>query len=511
MVEQRTATGWTGGLADEFLAGLSADPGRTALQVGEVRWRYSDLYRAASGLAYEAVAGAAGPVARLGVLGGNGATPAVGILAALLVGAAAVPLNPGFPLHRTLEMIDAAELSTVLVDERLSSLRAALTAARPELRCLGVPNSPPGGPAPQLDPRTIDPRETAYLMFTSGSTGRPKGVPVSHGNVQHFLAAARSRHPIHRNDVVVQTFEPTFDLFMYALLMGWRAGATQVAMPSQVLRRLPSFLAEHRVSVWFSVPSTIRLARRLGVLAPGSMPTLARSMFCGEPLQRLDADAWAAAAPRTTVENLYGPTELTIACSSYVLDGRDSGPDAPGNGVVPIGELYDGLRAVLVDERLQVTADEGELCVAGPQMFGGYLDPADDADRFVSSGAERFYRTGDRVRRQPGVGLVYLGRLDHQIKVRGYRIELLEIEHALRAIDGVDTCAVVPLDRHGETTLVAVYSGEPAEPTALLRAMAQRLPEYMVPSQIRRVDQLPLNSNGKVDRPLLAERVEAAP
>jgi acyl-coenzyme A synthetase/AMP-(fatty) acid ligase len=241
----------------------------------------------------------------------------------------------------------------------------------------------------------------------------------------------------------------------------------------------------------------------MGALAPGSMPTLRRSLFCGEALREADAADWQAAAPQSVVENLYGPTELTIACT---VDRWPNRADV-GNGVVPIGLPHPGLPQVLLDPHGRVADDEGELCVGGPQMFAGYLDPADDVGRFLVVDGERYYRTGDRVRRLPDSRLAYLGRLDYQVKIRGYRVELLEIEHALRQLDGVSDCAVTVVDRDGEATLHAAFVGDRAVQDGLTSALAARLPEYQVPRYIWHTDALPLNPNGKVDRSALARAV----
>jgi amino acid adenylation domain-containing protein len=501
------------GLAGRFLRGLELGPSREALRAGGVSYTYSWVHQTALRLA-GAIGGSptAGP-ARVGVLAGGAAAAHVGILATIYVGAAAVPLNPDFPSRRTVAMIRAAGLETVIADDRGAAMLASLRSILPDVRC--VPADPGAGAGPPLAaPRSARDAAIAYIMFTSGSTGRPKGVPVSHGNVAHFLDCAQRRHQVSPADVLAQTFEPTFDLFMFGLFMAWSAGASLVATPPAILRRLPEFLAGQGVTLWFSVPSTIRTVRRLGRLTPGSLPSLTRSLFCGEALTWDDALAWQAAAPAAVLENLYGPTELTIACAAYRLPPAGQAPAAVGggpvNGLVPIGHLHHGLRGLLVDAVLAPSDDQGELCVTGPQMFAGYLDPADDDGRFLSHGGQRWYRTGDRVRRIPGVGLAYLGRLDYQVKVRGYRVDLLEVEHALRRLGGVRDCAVVAVARDGETGLAAAYCGDPVPAAELARQLSASLPEYMVPRIIWHTAELPLNSNGKIDRPALAARAADA-
>lgn len=501
------------GLAGRFLRGLELGSSREALRAGGISYTYSWVHQTALRLA-GAITGSptAGP-ARVGVLAGGVAAAHTGILATIYAGAAAVPLNPNFPPSRTAAMIQAAGLETVIADERGAAVLASLRSILPGVRCVPAGPGAVAGP-PLTAPKPARDADIAYIMFTSGSTGRPKGVPVSHGNVAHFLDCAQQRHQVSPADVLAQTFEPTFDLFMFGLFMAWSAGALLVATPPAILCRLPQFLTGQDVTLWFSVPSTIRTVRRLGRLSPGALPSLTRSLFCGEALAWDDALAWQAAAPAAVLENLYGPTELTIACTAYRLPPVGQAPGdvggGPVNGLVPIGHLHDGLRGLLVDPELGHRDDEGELCVTGPQMFGGYLDPADDDGRFLRHGGQLWYRTGDRVRRIPGVGLAYLGRLDYQVKVRGYRVDLLEVEHALRRLGGVRDCAVVAVARDGQTELAAAYCGDPVPAVVLARQLSASLPEYMVPRTIWHTAKLPLSSNGKIDRPALAARARDA-
>ncbi|GLZ01177.1 AMP-binding protein [Actinoplanes sp. NBRC 103695] len=457
-------------------------PARPALVVGETTITYADLVGTAA-----RTAASLAPGQRVGVFAQDSGVAHLGVLAAMYAGAVAVPLNPAFPPERTAEMLRAAGAETVIVDGPGEQLLPGVPGSpRQSLRLA----DPSGGP-PRA-PRAVTARDLAYIMFTSGSTGRPKGVPITHGNLAHFLASAQQHHRIEASDVLVQTFDPTFDLFMFGPFMAWPVGAGLAVLPPRGLVRLAAFVERNGVTTWFSVPSTIRLLRRIGELRPASLSTLKRSLFCGEALTHEDALAWHGAAPRSTVDNLYGPTELTIACTVHRWDPA-AAPEP--NGVVPIGALHPGLDHVL---------DDGELCVTGPQTTPGYLTAADDGSRFLDLAGRRFYRTGDRVSRTPDGGLRYLGRIDHQVKVRGYRVELLEVEHALRGIDAVADCAVVTTDEDGETVLIAAYRGDPALADRLPALLAARLPEYMVPQRFHPVDELPLNVNGKVDRPVLA-------
>jgi amino acid adenylation domain-containing protein len=497
----------TASLAWRLAAAARARPGRVALRIGSRQWLYATLHEDARRLAPLLTTGSGDRQAKVGILAGASTyTVYVSLLAAIYARAVAVPLNTSHPRDRIAATAEAAHLDRLIVDDSARPVADAVLPRLPGVPPIRISDARSPGPGlAELAGTTAEPSALAYIMFTSGSTGRPKGVPISLGNLLHFLHSAQERHEITADDVLIQTFEPSFDLFLFGPFMAWSAGAELVAAPLRARRKQADFVTEHGVTVWFSVPSAIPVARRTGALAPGSMPTLRRSLFCGEALREADAADWQAAAPRSAVENLYGPTELTIACT---VDRWPSRTDV-GNGVVPIGLPHPGLRHLLLDPHGQVTDEEGELCVSGPQMFAGYLDPADDAGRFLVADGQRYYRTGDRVRRLPDGRLAYLGRIDHQVKIRGYRVELLEIEHALRQLDGVSDCAVTVVDRDGEATLHAAFVGDGAVRNRLMSALAARLPEYLVPRHIWHTDALPLNANGKLDRSALARVVSA--
>jgi acyl-coenzyme A synthetase/AMP-(fatty) acid ligase len=266
---------------------------------------------------------------------------------------------------------------------------------------------------------------------------------------------------------------------------------------------MPGFVAERRMTVWFSTPSAISLIRRMGGLAPGALPSLRWSFFAGEALRASDVEDWRAAASSSVVENLYGPTELTVTITGHRWDPATS-PALCVNGLVPIGAVHPGHDHLLVTPDGEIDDTEGELCVTGPQLTTGYLDPADDTGRFLERDGRRWYRTGDRIRVRPGGELVYLGRLDSQVQVMGWRVELAEVEHAVRGCPSVEDAVAVPRTADAGTELVVFYTGQRTAPTELARQLRRVLPAGMLPRQYRHVDELPLNSNRKVDRGALA-------
>jgi amino acid adenylation domain-containing protein len=469
---------------------------------------------------------AAGRPERVGVFAYRSPLAYVATLGALYAGAAYVPLNQKFPVERTRAMIRRARLDAIVVDrtsapqlaEALEGIepRPRLVAPEPEvaellraagLEVLGADAVAAAEPLAELPP--VLPDDVAYLLFTSGTTGEPKGVGVTHANALHFLDAVAQRYPLGPGDRCSQTFDQTFDLAVCDLFIAWHAGACLVVPQPMDLLAPVRFVTRHELTLWFSVPSAAALAVKKGMLAPGSMPSLRYSLFCGEPLPEATARAWAGAADRSVVENLYGPTELTIACLVYRW--QDGGVEGD-NGIVAIGRPLPGLGALVVDEALAPVDDGavGELLVCGPQTTPGYwLDEARTRERFVDvavseTRSKRFYRTGDRVRRTAGGDYVYVGRTDNQVKVLGFRVELGEIESVLLRQPGVVEAIAAgwPVEDGRATGIVAFVSGS-ADLDALPKAAAAVLPDYMVPRRILRVDEMPLNANGKIDRKAL--------
>ncbi|MFD4557863.1 AMP-binding protein [Streptomyces sp. NPDC058469] len=309
---------------------------------------------------------------------------------------------------------------------------------------------------------------------------------------------------------------------LYDMVAAWAGGATLVVPTARDLLAPVRWAADKRLTHWFSVPSVVSYARRMRGLASGSLPDLRWSLFCGEALTRPQAEAWAAAAPDSTLANLYGPTELTISCSAYVRPREGAWP-ATANGTVPIGTVHPGLEHLVVDDSGRPSTN-GELLVRGPQRFPGYLDPVDNTGRFASFEGDRaqaladderpedehWYRTGDHVAQKNGY-LIHLGRLDHQVKVHGYRVELGEVEGALRAQPGVQDTVAVTVERPGgDTVIQAAYTGG-ARPDDLMRALRVDLPPYMVPRDVTAVEELPLNTNGKIDRRAVTEMLAPQP
>ncbi len=350
----------------------------------------------------------------------------------------------------------------------------------------------------------------AYLLFTSGSTGEPKGVMVSHANVLHYLDYVVQRYGFTSNDRMSQTFDLTFDLSAHDMFVAWESGACLCCPTQKQLIKPGAFVNDARLTVWFSVPSTAVFMRRFGVLKPGMYPGLRLSLFCGEALPVEIVRHWALAAPNSVIENIYGPTELTIACTAYRWDNTKS-PDECEQGIVPIGLPFDGMRALIVDEQLREVEPgrDGQLLMTGPQLSLGYWQDGEKTRQaFVPVAGNNgiYYRTGDRVRR-PAVNkpLVYLGRLDNQIKVLGHRVELGEVEAAVRQVSGLEGVVALgwPTTESGADGIEVFLETDSFDTKALVSQLKGKLPVYMLPRNVLVLRRFPLNTNGKYDRKAL--------
>ncbi|MFO0949285.1 MAG: amino acid adenylation domain-containing protein [Planctomycetota bacterium] len=522
-------------LFDGFSSSAERFPDRPALEVGGEVYAYSRLRRLVHAMA-SSIADSCPSLnpPRVAILAERSPIAYQGILAALSLGYSYVPLSPQFPPRRLQTMLERSRCQVVVADAGIEALLVdVLDAIETPLTVIGAPGVNEKDLAERLprhrflsarqetaadeplefpESRPVSEKDMAYLMFTSGSTGVPKGVMVTHGNVAHFLDFVGARYGLSHEDRFSQMFDLVFDLSVFDLFAAWRVGGC-VCVPARSELLTPArFITESRLTVWFSVPSVAGLMSRLRLLESGTLPGLRLSLFCGEALTAEVTRAWSEAAPHSIVENLYGPTELTLSCTYYRWDGEPS-RTLSHRGVVPIGFPFPDCDVLVVDDALRPVPDgePGELLMAGPQVALGYLDePEKTANAFVvpPGRKETYYRTGDRVFRQsPDGPLHFLGRMDHQLKVRGNRLELGEVEAALRKVTGTDAVAAVgwPITEAGADGIVAFVLADAVDVARLRAELGKILPPFAIPREIRAVEFLPLNPNGKLDRAVLKE------
>lgn len=455
-----------------------------------------------------------------------------GILGVIFSGAAYVPLNPKFPHERNAKILAASRATVMIVDKKnCKNIEGVAKKSESPLTIvfLGLSDLPswcllhsrhtflaartvPAKTADILLHRVRN--QLAYVMFTSGSTGNPKGVPISHLNVISYLRNLDKLIEFDESDRFTQLFDLTFDLSVHDLFACWSHGACLYCVPSDEVFMPHKFIKRHSITVWFSVPSLVNMMDSYRLLTPDAFPSIRYSLFCGEPLASVAVRKWRISAPNSEIVNLYGPTEATICISAYKLTGVEKAP------TVPIGEIFDDHKFQLLNSSACPAADEeyGELTISGPQIAAGYYNDAQATSsaffQSADNSSEIWYRTGDIVRKKNGgSSLEYMGRVDQQIKVRGYRVELSEVENVIREAAGALLVAVVPVFEKKSATnishLAAYVSNNVSSEKETLEFCARLLANYMMPKSVTVLETMPLNPNGKVDKKALTARANA--
>jgi amino acid adenylation domain-containing protein len=353
--------------------------------------------------------------------------------------------------------------------------------------------------------RVID-TDPLCLINTSGSTGTPKAVALSHRGTVDFMDWVFDTF-VFDESVVIGSLSPFyFDIYTLELNACLAKGATLVIIPEQLAifpARLMAFLAENKVSFLFWVPSIMVHIAKLGLLEAVPLPALKTVFFAGEVFPTRHLNHWRRALPDAQFVNLYGPIEIHVDCTYFIVD-REFADDEP----LPIGYPCRNTDILILDEANVPcgVGQLGELCVRGSSLALGYWnDPEKTAKAFVQNPLNRrypelIYRTGDLAQRNADGEIFLAGRKDFQIKHMGYRIELPEIEHHVLGVPGIANACVLYNHPKKEITLFYEVESAAVEPAAIRTTLANALPKYMLPSAFHAMDQLPRNPNGKIDR-----------
>ncbi|WP_051175576.1 non-ribosomal peptide synthase/polyketide synthase, partial [Nocardia exalbida] len=511
-------------LLDEFEAQAAATPDDPALvfvpdsATPPATVTYGDLDRRANRLARHLIAAGVGPESLVALAIRRSPELVIAMYAVLKAGGAYVPIDPDHPARRIAHILETARPVAVLTTtaDRIDAGESVATVLVDAIALDGYSGDPIAA-----DERSapIHPGSPAYVIFTSGSTGKPKGVGVSHAAIVNQMTWMQSRYGLTADDVYLQKTATTFDVSLWGYFLPLRVGATLVLTAPDGHRDpgyLTQVIAERRVTVTDFVPSMLSVFAG-HVAAAGhsaALESLHTVFVIGEALPAETVRAFGAVSA-ARVHNLYGPTEAAVSITHRDVTGVSD------RAVLPIGNPEWNSRVYVLDSRLRPTLPgvAGELYLAGVQLARGYHGRPDlTADRFVANpfGApgQRMYRTGDLVRWDTGGDtheLVYLGRTDFQVKFRGQRVELGEIEAALAAAPGVAQAAArVVTTVTGDDHLVGYLTAEPGAALSdaeVLRAAAAGLPSYMLPSALVTLDAFPLNTSGKLDRTALPEPV----
>lgn len=462
-----------------FAHAVAAHPDARALLSGDDVLTYRDLDERSDSLAAAILERGA---ERVAVIAEREPELVIAILAVLKAGAAFVPIDPSLPAER---------IDFVLRDSKADMV------LRKDIEF-------PSQPLPAI---TVRPDDPAYVIYTSGSTGQPKGVVVEHRSVVNLLAGTQRAYPLGPDDVILHKTSISFDVSVWELF-GWLAGGGALALLPPGAERDPDAIidaVEHDgVTVMDLVPQMLGAVADVVVArdAADRMRTLRLVSSGSDELTPDHVRRFRRAFGQTRLVNFYGPTEATVQVTHFTV------ADNIGERV-PIGRPLDNTRLHVADRLLrpQVVGVPCELCIAGESLARGYLDRPDlTAERFVpapSLGEARVYRTGDLCRRLDDGTLEFLGRIDQQVKLRGFRVEPGEIEHQLRDCPGVEDAVVVATGESTEDRKLVAYVTGTAHPDDLSRRLREVLPAYMVPAAVHRLPAFPLLASGKVDRSVL--------
>lgn len=530
-------------IGHRFLESASKAPENPALHLDGKLYSYAELAAASlqlAGIIKELQADSS--KVPIGIFADIDLMTYFGVVSSALSGIPYVPFSSRHPDERIAQMLQLTGAQTVIVGSSsvsparnfLSQYESPLNVVAEPGVCSSLDLSNTRHAIHSIDPfreksppprSSSSPESLLYILFTSGTTGIPKGVPVKHANLSAYLKNVSSVLPLSSEDRCTQVFDFTFDVSVHDMFFTWTNGACLFPIPSRYRLAAPRFINKHKITSWYSTPYVASSMLQTGQLRDGLLDSLRYSSFAGEALSQELASAWKRAAPGSRIFNFYGPTEGTIVVSGHewLEGGKNIGE---WQGFVPIGRVFPSLKYRLSPRPAASTnADylEGELALSGAQIVNGYLnadcnDKSDSQTRFSRDQYDKnriWYNTSDLVREFEDGTLLYLGRIDRMAKIRGYRVELLEVEQAVRSILGdyiVRALAWPPSQSNPDKVVCAVQGKCDIEMNEgeLKHALGKILPRHMVPVRIVFLTSIPTTISGKIDDISLGELIRTA-
>jgi amino acid adenylation domain-containing protein/non-ribosomal peptide synthase protein (TIGR01720 family) len=503
-----TGTGGGAGFVELFQRRVVIAPHAPAVICGGTPTSYAELNREANRLARHLRARGVGPETPVGILVDRSVRLPMAILAVLKAGGVYLPLDPAYPPDRIAFMLGDAGARVLITEERLAAVLVEAGVRLPDQTVLLNELSPAG--ADDDLPHVPDPASPAYLVYTSGSTGRPKGAVIEHRSLAAFARDVVDRLGLGAGDRFLQFASPSFDVLAEELFPTWVAGGAVVIPAQHIISGgidLADLVEQERLTV-MELPTAYwhEWARELERTARELPDCLRMVIIGGERVLPDRLVMWRRLG--VPLLHVYGLTETTVSSTFFRLDPAGPVHDWPN---LPIGTPLPSADLRILDDRLQPVpmGGVGELYIGGISLARGYLGrPGMTAQRFIadpgtSGPGQRLYRTGDLVRLHPDGNLSFISRADTQIKIRGFRVEPMEIESALSQLPGVAESVVAPYEpAPGDRRLVAYVVPRPGAEVAvteLRRLLERQLPAYLVPSAFVELEELPLNANGKVD------------
>lgn len=413
-------------------------------------------------------------------------------------------LDSKMPTERLRKIVEVLEPAVILTDEKHFADAQIFAGGGCEILLLSnlLQADANEGKLAEVAGR-ISAMDVLYVLFTSGSTGGPKGVTIGQRSVMDYTEWVTETFRVDEHDVIGNQAPFYFDNSVLDIYQMVSTGATLHIIPRKLFAfplRLLEYVRDHGINMVFWVPSVLCTIANFEVLEACDVSCLRKVLFAGEVMPNKQLNVWRKALPKALFANLYGPTEITVDCTYYMVD-REFADSEP----LPIGVPCRNSTVLVLDEnnRLVTGQEQGELCVRGTSLaYGYYNNPGKTAEVFVQNPLnpdypEIIYRTGDLVHYNERGELMYDGRKDFQVKHMGHRIELGEIETAASSLDGIDSCCC--LFDGTKDRLILCYTGD-FEEKELRKSLLDLLPEYMVPRLCHQLGSMPLNQNGKIDR-----------
>lgn len=473
-----------------------------AFMINDIAYTYEQLAQAVYGIS-ERIYNRQDKV--IGIMGENRLETYASILAVLFCGKTYVILHPDYPKDRNKCIARQAGINLLLHAQDVHSFQPEALVVE-QICTSGLQ---------QNDSSILnvnqDDNENAYIIFTSGSTGEPKGVPISRRNLNAFYAAYQNLGwRLNETDRMLQMFELTFDVSVVSLLYPLTMGACVYTVSSDGIKYINALevLDKYEISFAAVAPSLLQLVRPY--FNEISLPKLKYLIVTAEASNVKLLSDFRACAPNATFVNLYGPTEGTIYCTSYIIPSASC---KHHNGMIAIGKPFDGISIqIMSDEGTPVrTEEKGELWISGDQIMKGYWNAPEKSNACLIKGEDGkiYYKTGDLCKIDADGDLIYCGRKDYQVKVQGFRIELSEIEYvAKNFFNGKYGVVVIPkLSENKGCELHLVVEETGFDQTKLHEYMSTKLPHYMIPQYIHEVKHFPLNNSNKIDRKKILELI----
>lgn len=483
-------------VGQEFIEQAMVYPTNNALFVDDKYYTYFELLGCVQGI-YQLIRAQGVDYNRIGIFCTNDLITYASILAVSIYGATYVPLNSSFPSDKNQDLINASEIELLIhndaVDLSFDLSNASFLPVNIDINNVG------GFLDDNFGLDEVVNQQIAYILFTSGTTGIPKAVAITKENLNSFFDffEENSAFQFNEKDRFIQAFELTFDVSVFSFFMPLKKGACCYIVPQHGFRFLEilKMLKEKKITVATMVPTFLSFAQKY--FNQLQLPDLKYSLFIGDKLSKKLTEKWEQVIPHARIINFYGPTEATVMCSFFVWDEFSKNQSL--NDVVPIGDFFNEVVFEIINPTQENGLVIGELCLFGNQVISKYLNDSYQ-HKFIEIENKRFYRTGDLVSINDYGNLNFHGRIDSQVKINGFRVELNEIEEAILQFSNERFALICFENEEGVKKIILFIERFSDNECAYLHnELRTVLPEYMIPSEIIPIQNIPLNSNSKID------------